>query len=130
MHWARNCSISASSTPMALCLASGMQPFARLLEASGQVYQQVPVLLAEVRAALADEAASKSGSDTEEVGQGAPESPSLKSLMEFHHDPRYGGDLHRADLAWARHAAAMGLSKSEIRAAIMEARDLAKKSSG
>ena len=48
---------------------------------------------------------------------------------DFHRDPRYGGDLHRADLAWARHAAAMGLAASEIRTAIMEARDLAKKGS-
>ena len=48
---------------------------------------------------------------------------------DFHRDPRYGGDLHRADLAWARHAADMGLTASEIRSAIMEARDLAKKGS-
>jgi hypothetical protein len=32
-------------------------------------------------------------------------------------------------MAWARHAADMGLSASEIRAAIIEARDLAKKGS-
>ena len=53
--------------------------------------------------------------------------PPLRSLAEFHNDPRYGGDLHRADLAWARHAASMRLSESEICATIMEARDLAKK---
>jgi hypothetical protein len=52
-----------------------------------------------------------------------------RPLEEFHSDPRYDGDLHRADLAWARHAAAMGLSGGEIRAAILEARDLAKKGS-
>ena len=79
---------------------------------------------------MAGETVSKTGgSETEGVGQGAPELPPLRSLAEFHDDPRYGGDLHRADLAWARHAAAMGLSASEIRAAIMEARDLAKKGS-
>ena len=32
-------------------------------------------------------------------------------------------------MAWARHAADMGLSAREIRAAIMDARDLAKKGS-
>jgi hypothetical protein len=53
--------------------------------------------------------------------------PPIKPLAEFHDDARYEGDLHRADLAWARHAAAMGLSAREIRAVIMEARDLAKK---
>ncbi len=36
-------------------LASGLQPFARLLEASGQVYQQAPGFIAEVRAAMAGE---------------------------------------------------------------------------
>jgi hypothetical protein len=51
------------------------------------------------------------------------------ALAEFHIDARYDGDLHRADMAWTRHAAAMGLSASESQAAIMEARDLAKKRS-
>jgi hypothetical protein len=62
-------------------------------------------------------------------GEGAPELPPIKPLAQFHDDPHYGGDLHRADLAWARHAAAMGLSAGEIRATIMEARDLARKGS-
>ena len=55
--------------------------------------------------------------------------PPLKPLAEFHSDARYDGDLHRADLAWARHAANMGLSASEIRATIRDGRDLAKKGS-
>jgi DNA primase RepB-like protein len=110
-------------------LASGLQPFARLLEASGQVYRQAPVFIAEVRASLVGEIALVGGGDQNGVGEGASDLPPIKPLAEFHDDPRYGGDLHRADLAWARHAAAMGLSASEIRAAIMEARDLAKKGS-
>jgi hypothetical protein len=110
-------------------LESGLQPFARLLEASGQVYRQAPVFIAEVRAALADEGAVVGGGAEDGVGQGVPELPPIKPLAEFHDDPHYGGDLHRADMAWARHAAAMGLSASEIRTAIMEARDLAKKGS-
>jgi hypothetical protein len=48
------------------------------------------------------------GGAEDAVGQGAPELPPLRPLMEFHRDPNYGGDLHRADMAWARHAAAMG----------------------
>ena len=109
-------------------LASGLQPFARLLEASGQVYRQAWMFVAEVRAVIAGEMVSKTGgSDTEGIGQDALESPPLRSLEGFHNDPRYGGDLHRADLAWACQAAAMGLSTMEIRAAIIEARDLSKK---
>ena len=36
-------------------LASGLQPFARLLEASGKVYRQAPAFVAEIKAALAGE---------------------------------------------------------------------------
>jgi DNA primase RepB-like protein len=110
-------------------LASGLQPFARLLEAGGQVYRQAPVFIAEVRAALTDETVMAGDGVEDAVGQGAPELPPLRPLAEFHSDARYDGDLHRADMAWARHAAGMGLSAGEIRAAIMEARNLAKKGS-
>ena len=51
----------------------------------------------------------------------------LRSLAEFHRDPRYAGDLHRADMAWARHAAAIKFSAAETRAELMRARDLSKK---
>jgi hypothetical protein len=107
-------------------LASGLQPFARLLEANGQVYRQAPVFIAEVRAALASEGATVGSGEEGRAGEGAPERPPVKPLAEFHDDSRYDGDLHRADLAWARHAAAMGLSASEIRATIMEAPILAR----
>jgi hypothetical protein len=110
-------------------LASGLQPFARLLEASGRVYRQAPVFIAEVKAALAGDAVRQAVGATATIGQGAPELSPLLAPADFHRDPRYSGDLHRADLAWARRAAEMGLTASEIRTAIMEARDLAKKGS-
>jgi hypothetical protein len=109
-------------------LASGLQPFARLAEAPGQVYREAARFIAEVRAGIGETAAADTviaGEDGAE--QGGPELPPVRPLAEFHQDPRYGGDLHRADLAWARHAAAMGLAASEIRTAILAARDLAKK---
>lgn len=107
-------------------LESGMQPFARLVEASGRVYSRAPAFIAEVRRAMADMAAMEAG-ERDGAGEGAPDLPPLRPLEDFHRDPRYGGDLHRADMAWARHAAGMGLSGVEIRAAIMQARDLSKK---
>jgi hypothetical protein len=110
-------------------LASGLQPFARLVEASGQVYSRAPAFIATVRVAMATQAVQETGSADDATGQGAQESPPLRPLDEFHRDPRYAGDLHRADMAWARHAAAMGLSAGEIRVAIMQARDLSKKGS-
>jgi hypothetical protein len=110
-------------------LESGLQPFARLVEAGGRVYRRAPGFIAEVRAPLVDEAAMIGGGAEDRVGQGDPELPPIKPLAEFHSDARYDGDLHRADMAWARHAAEMGLSVGEIRAAIMQARDLSKKGS-
>lgn len=117
-------------------LASGLQPFARLVEANGRVYGRAATFLAEIRLDLAREAAGGArelaGSEDPRatdggVGEDASMSAPLRSLKEFHRDPRFGGDLHRADLAWARHAAAMGLSAGEIRATLLQARDLVKK---
>jgi hypothetical protein len=61
-------------------VASGLQPFARLLEASGQVYRQAPLFIAEVRATLAGEDAMVGGGAEDEVGQGAPELSPIKPL--------------------------------------------------
>ena len=52
---------------------------------------------------------------------------SVRSLSDFHADPRYSGDLHRADMAWALHAASRGLPEQQIRDEILHARDLSKK---
>jgi len=53
----------------------------------------------------------------------------VRSLTSFHSDPRYGGDLHRADMAWAVHAAARGLHQEHIEHEILNSRDLSKKDS-
>jgi len=115
-------------------LQSGLQPFARLVGATGRIYSQAAVFLAEVRAVIAADAQKLHVANGETVGQGdhaagqgGAEAPPLRPLAEFHRDPRYSGDLHRADMAWARHAASMGLSAAEIGRAIKQARDLSKK---
>jgi hypothetical protein len=51
----------------------------------------------------------------------------VRPLSEFHGDPRYAGDLHRADMAWALYAASRGFPEQQIRAEILHARDLSKK---
>lgn len=107
-------------------LESGLYPFARLVEAQGRIYSRAPMFIAEVTAAMAGEAVSKTYSNRDQVLRGGREAP-LRALEEFHRDPRYAGDLHRADMAWARHAADMGLSANEISAEIMRTRDLSKK---
>ena len=51
----------------------------------------------------------------------------VRPITSFHTDSRYGGDLHRADMAWALHAAASGLSREQIGQEILNSRDLSKK---
>jgi hypothetical protein len=51
----------------------------------------------------------------------------VQPLASFHAESRYGGDLHRADMAWALHAAAHGLSQKRIEYEILNSRDLSKK---
>jgi hypothetical protein len=51
---------------------------------------------------------------------------SIRPIKDFHNASRYGGD-HRADIAWAVHAASRKLSQQTIRAEILYARDLSKK---
>ena len=46
---------------------------------------------------------------------------------KFHGDPVYGGDLHRAHMAWAKHAAGSGLTLEQIKEALLDGRDLSKK---
>jgi hypothetical protein len=105
-------------------LLSGMQPFARLIESSGCVYSQATAFIAEVRATLQAETVSRT---RKRVGEGSANGSQLRSLKDFHDDPRYAGDLHRADLAWANHAAAAGWSATQIENQLMRERDLSKK---
>jgi hypothetical protein len=75
-----------------------LQPFARLLEASGRVYPKALAFIAEVKTSLKDEALIAGGSDPEREGEGGDPKPPLRPLAEFHSDARYAGDLHRADM--------------------------------
>ncbi len=100
-------------------LQSGMQPFARLHEAAGRVYSQAPEFLRTVRAEMARATSEFQTAEGEGV-----ENRGLRPLAEFHGDARYDGDLHRADMAWAKHAAGHGLTAEQIRDTILGARDL------
>ena len=53
----------------------------------------------------------------------------VRPLEEFHDDAIYAGDLHRADMAWAKHAAGCGLTPEQIRDELLNGRDLSKKGS-
>jgi hypothetical protein len=106
-------------------LPSGMRPFARLRSATGRVYSRAVEFLAGITKNDESEAVRE-----KEIGpqrrQGR-EHAGVKPLREFHSDPIYGGDLHRADMAWAKHAASCGLTLDQIRDELFNGRDLSKK---
>ncbi len=105
-------------------LDNGFAPFVKLHEWSGRVYSKTDEFIHQVSAVLAEAAAEREARwlTTRSVNR-----DSIRPIADFHNDPRYGGDLHRADMAWAIHAASRGLSQEEIRAEVLHARDLSKK---
>jgi DNA primase RepB-like protein len=105
-------------------LADGLQPFVRLREASGLIYSAAPEFLDQIIHALrlAIDSRPAEQSPTSSIAE-AP----IKLLSEFHNNPRYAGDLHRADMAWALHAASRGIPEQHIRNEILRGRDLSKK---
>ena len=105
-------------------LENGFAPFVKLHEWSEYVYGKADEFIDQVSAELAGAAAERQARclTTRFVN-----ADSVRPIADFHNDSRFGGDLHRADMAWALHAASRGLSQEEIRAEILHARDLSKK---
>ncbi len=104
-------------------LHDGLAPFVRLKSSTGRIYRSAGDFL---------KAVAESASQANDAGRPSPYRATavrsdIRPLSDFHNDPRYGGDLHRADMAWALHAASRGLSEQEIEAEILHARDLSKK---
>jgi hypothetical protein len=64
--------------------------------------------------------ARKQGPDARQVEE-------IKPLKMFQADPIYGGDLYRADMAWAIHTASCGLTTEQINDELLNGRDLSKK---
>ena len=106
-------------------LASGLRPFARLRSAKGRVYSRA----AEFLAGIVKNEAPATVQEPRPHERRRTEGEGVKSLEEFHADPMYAGDLHRADLAWAKHAAGHRLTFEEITDKLLNGRDLSKKGS-
>ena len=108
-------------------LPSGMRPFARLRSATGRVYSNTGEFLAIVKTSI---------NGREGQGEQPPERrhrrrrrTGIRPLEAFHADPAYCGDLHRADMAWAKHAAGCGVTLEQIKDELLNGRDLSKKGS-
>src|SRR5216683_7821843 len=105
-------------------LASGLQPFARLRSATGRVYSKAAEFLTGIRASGDGREMQAEEPRKRHRRKGKVE---VRALNDFHADPLYGGDLHRADMAWAKHAAGCGLTLEQIMDALLNGRDLSKK---
>jgi len=105
-------------------LRNGMSPFVRMRGSEGRIYSAAREFLEEVKSLAKTFGVERTAWTTARFSL---TEDSVRPLAEFHRDPRYDGDMHRADMAWAVHAASRGLPKQQIRDEILNARDLSKK---
>jgi RepB DNA-primase from phage plasmid len=109
-------------------LPSGMRPFARLRSAKGRIYSKAMEFVAEIRSS--DGGQQAQGEEPWKPRRRRPVGRAgVIPLEEFHTAPTYGGDLHRADMAWAKHAAGRGFTLEQIKDELLNGRDLSKKGS-
>jgi hypothetical protein len=108
-------------------LPSGMRPFARLRSATGRVYSKAAEFVAGIRAG--DDGRIEQNEEPRKRRRRRRAHVGVKPLREFHVAAVYAGDLHRADMAWARHAASRGLTLEQIKDELLNGRDLSKKGS-
>ena len=106
-------------------LPSGLQPFTRLRSAAGGVYLHAAQFPGEIESKT--QLAKLRRMELRKPRSYARQIEKIKPLKMFQADPIYGGDLHRADMAWGIHAASCGLTLGEIKDGLINGRDLGKK---
>src|SRR5262249_48948889 len=109
-------------------LPSSMRPFARLRSATGRTYSKAAEFVAAIRSTELKQEGD-SGEQLKQRRRRRVGQSGLVPLEEFHAAPAYGGDLHRADMAWAKHAAGRGLTLEQIKDELLNGRNLSKKGS-
>jgi DNA primase RepB-like protein len=102
---------------------SGLYPFVRLAEATGEVYDEARQFIEKVKTDLETERAARA---RRVYSPKRIESSSLKSINSFRSNPVYGGDWTRVDLAYAIYALSRGVPESEVEA-VIGSRDLSHK---
>lgn len=108
-------------------LPSGMRPFARLRSAKGRVYSQAAEFIARISEDKEYQREAMKRDEPRSRKSRPKERAEVKALKEFHDDAIYGGDLHRADMAWAKYAASCGMMLEQIKDELLNGRDLSKK---
>jgi hypothetical protein len=108
-------------------LPSGMRPFARLRSATGHIYSKAAEFVASIPSSEVRQ--ERQGGEAPKRRRRHGRQSKLVPLEEFHRASAYSGDLHRADMAWAKHAAGRGLTLEQIKDELLSGRDLSKKGS-
>ena len=114
---------------------NGHFPFVKLREATGIEYDRRSELLQQAHGVIEQERAAEQKRQ-EQYQQARSMAPARqdskgfteKTIQDFHADQRYGGDLTRADLAYATYAVSRGHQTHAIEAALAQ-RDLSHKGS-
>ena len=107
--------------------STGLHPFVRIIDASGNVYPQAQAFVAQVRQQLeAERERERQRRSRATVAHKQVSPGELKSIDVFRADPRYRGDGTRIDLAYAIYALSRGASEAQVEAAI-RSRDLSHK---
>jgi hypothetical protein len=106
---------------------TGLYPFVRLTEASGNVYPEAEPFLASVRGDLARRQTEREHGRSRQPARANVIHPrDLKGIDLFRADVRYGSDGTRVDLAYAVYALTHGASAEQVEMAI-RSRDLSHK---
>lgn len=108
-------------------MRNGLFPFVRLYAADCTAPFWTQSAIAAARAQLASE--REEAARLRAIRLAAPRQGLDKAIGDFHADRAFGGDLHRADMAYALYAASRGLTAAEIAQTILHARDLSHKGS-
>jgi hypothetical protein len=103
---------------------SGLFPFVRLVEATGQRYVEADRFITSVAAER--EMTSLSRERFSRIMQNETRGYALKTIDDFRASPRFGGDNTRIDLAYAIYAVSHGADSAAVTAAL-RSRDLSHK---
>jgi hypothetical protein len=104
-------------------LPNGLFPYVKLHLGERRTFDKAASFRDEVTAALIAAAQSPSLPGTFRYSNA---SPAKRTIEQFYADPRYDGDLSRADFAYAIYAHSHGVPDADIESAIL-ARDMSKK---
>ncbi len=105
---------------------TGLHPFVRIIEATGNAYPEAETFLSSVRSQLEKEQIERERVATRWERTELRSTENLKPIEAFRSDPKYLGDNTRIDLAYTVYALSRGANADDVTAAL-RSRDLSHK---